>query len=192
MRAHIGLVLALTVSVAAGLLYSQLGHRRGYTLKPGGPAPSFRLPALTGPEVDLAALRGKVVVLNFWATWCPPCVAEMPSLERLHRETSGDGVVVLTVSVDQDAAALAEFVQKSSLTLPVLRDPDERVPVGLYRVTGYPETFIIDPEGNVRDHVVGGTDWSTPDAVHHIRAYRTAASGESGASPMSSSTSPTR
>ena len=176
MRAHLGLALALTLSVAGGLTYSRLQLQKGYALKPGGPAPMFRLPAVAGPEVALEGFRGKVVVLNFWATWCPPCVAEMPSLERLHRQTSGDGVVVLTVSVDQDDEALRSFREKLGLTLPVLRDPDERVSMGLYRVTGYPETFIIDSEGNLRDHVVGETDWSTPQAVQHLRSYREPAS----------------
>ena len=83
----------VAVVVAAAFAYVHLAENKGYALKAGSEAPGFRLPSLAGGEVDLASQRGKVVVLNFWATWCPPCVAEMPSLERLHRSLAPEGVV---------------------------------------------------------------------------------------------------
>ena len=102
-----GIVAVVVVSAFA---YVRLAENKGYALKVGGAAPPFRLPALAGGEVDLAAQRGKVVVVNFWATWCPPCVAEMPSLERLHRALAPEGLAVVTVSTDEDEAELRRFV----------------------------------------------------------------------------------
>jgi peroxiredoxin len=163
-----------TAAVAAVVLVAALGYVRlaedkGYALKAGTPAPGFRLPALAGGEVDLASLRGKLVVLNFWATWCPPCVAEMPSLERLHRALGREGLAVVTVSTDEDETELRRFVSERKLTLPVLRDPGGRLAAGAYRTTGYPETFVLDPAGLVQQHYVGPAEWDTPEALAHFR-----------------------
>ena len=131
--------------MAAAFAYVHLAENKGYALQAGSEAPGFRLPSLAGGEVDLASQRGKVVVLNFWATWCPPCVAEMPSLERLHRALSPEGLSVVTVSTDEDEAELRRFVAERALTLPVLKDPGGRVAAAEYRTTGYPETFVAGP-----------------------------------------------
>jgi len=163
---------AATVVVVVGLAfaYVRLAENKGYALKKGSVAPAFRLPALAGGEVDLGSLRGRVVVLNFWATWCPPCVAEMPSLERLHRALGPEGLAVVTVSTDVDEAELARFVSEHGLTLPVLRDPGGRVAAGAYRTTGYPETFTLDRGGVVLEHVIGPAEWDTPEALARFRA----------------------
>ena len=161
-----GIVVAVVVA-AFGYVY--LAENKGYALKQGSEAPGFRLPALAGGEVDLAALRGKVVVVNFWATWCPPCVEEMPSLERLHRALAPEGLAVITISPDEDEAELRRFVSERSLTLPVLRDPGGRVAAGAYRTTGYPETFVLDREGRVLEHVVGPAEWDSPERLDQLR-----------------------
>ncbi len=109
------------------------------------------------------------MVINFWATWCPPCVAEMPALDRLHRALSRDGLVVLGVSVDEDEAVLTSFIEKGGLTLKVLRDPGGAVAQGAYRTTGYPETFVVDAKGVIVETYVGPADWDTPDALDHFR-----------------------
>ena len=157
------------VVVAAAFGYVHLAENKGYALKAGSEAPGFRLPSLGGGEVDLAAQRGKVVVLNFWATWCPPCVAEVPSLERLHRALSPEGLSVLTVSTDEDEAELRRFVSARALTLPVLKDPGGRVAAGEYRTTGYPETFVLDREGRILRHVVGPAEWDSPETLAELR-----------------------
>jgi peroxiredoxin len=165
---RLALLVIAVVAVAFG--YVHLQQNKGYGLKAGTPAPPFALPVRGGGSVDLASLRGHVVVVNFWATWCPPCVAEMPSLDRLHRALSRDGLVVLGVSVDQDEAALTAFIEKSGgLTLKVLRDPGGAVASGRYLTTGYPETFVIDGAGVIRETYVGPADWDTPDALDHFR-----------------------
>jgi peroxiredoxin len=162
-------VAIVAVVVAAAFGYVYLAENKGYALKVGAEAPGFRLPSLAGGEVDLASQRGKVVVLNLWATWCPPCVAEMPSLERLHRALSPEGLSVVTVSTDEDEASLRKFVSQRALTIPVLMDPGGRVAAGKYRTTGYPETFLIDREGRILKHVVGPAEWDSPQMLAELR-----------------------
>jgi peroxiredoxin len=169
MRSTLRTAGIVAVVVAAAFAYVRLAENKGYALKAGTEAPGFRLPSLAGGEVDLASQRGKVVVLNFWATWCPPCVAEMPSLERLHRSLSPEGVSVVTVSTDEDEAALRRFVAEHALTLPVLKDPGGRVAAGEYRTTGYPETFVLDRNGRVLQHVVGPAEWDSTERLAYFR-----------------------
>jgi cytochrome c biogenesis protein CcmG/thiol:disulfide interchange protein DsbE len=159
----------VTVVVAAAFGYVHLAENKGYALKTGSEAPPFRLPALDGGEVDLASQRGKVVVVNFWATWCPPCVAEMPSLERLHRALAPEGLSVITVATDEDEAELRRFVSGRGLTLPVLKDPGGRVAGGEYRTTGYPETFVLDREGRLLEHKVGPDEWDSAARLARFR-----------------------
>jgi peroxiredoxin len=166
-RALRPLVVVVAVVLAA-FGYVRLAEDKGYALKKGTTAPPLRLPALAGGEVDLASLRGRLVVLNFWATWCPPCVQEMPSLERLHRALGKEGLSVVSVSVDEDEGVLRRFVQEHGVTFPVLRDPGGRL-AAAYRTTGYPETFEIDAQGVVREHYVGPAEWATPEALEHFR-----------------------
>jgi cytochrome c biogenesis protein CcmG/thiol:disulfide interchange protein DsbE len=160
-------IVAVVVALAFG--YVRLAGQKGYPLQPGSAAPAFRLPALSGEDVDLASQRGKIVVLNFWATWCPPCVAEMPSLERLHRTLFPEGLSVVTVSTDEDELELRRFVRERALTLPVLRDPGGRVAAELYRTTGYPETFVIDRAGRLLQHAVGPAEWDSPERIADLR-----------------------
>jgi thiol-disulfide isomerase/thioredoxin len=159
----------VAVVVAAAFAYVHLAEHRGYALRAGSEAPGFRLPSLAGGEVDLASRRGKVVLLNFWATWCPPCVAEMPSLERLHQALGPEGLSVVTVSTDEDAAELRRFVAAHSLTLPVLEDPGGRLAAGEYRTTGYPETFVLDRDGRLLQHVVGPAEWDSAEKLAYFR-----------------------
>jgi cytochrome c biogenesis protein CcmG, thiol:disulfide interchange protein DsbE len=160
-------IVAVVVAVAFGYVY--MAGNKGYALKKGSEVPGLRLPALSGGEIDLASQRGKVVVLNFWATWCPPCVAEMPSLERLHRALGPEGLSVVTVSTDEDEAELQRFVSRLSLTLPVLKDPGGRAAASAYHTTGYPETFVLDREGRLLEHVVGPDEW---DSAERIAGFR--------------------
>jgi cytochrome c biogenesis protein CcmG, thiol:disulfide interchange protein DsbE len=167
-------IVAIVIVLALG--YLQLAGHKGYALSSGTPAPGFRLPSLAGGETELASLRGKVVVVNFWATWCPPCVDEMPSLERLHRALGPEGLAVLAVSTDEDLADLRRFVGEQALTLPVLRDPGGRVAADDYHTTGYPETFVIDRSGVLLQHTVGPAEWDTPQALAYFRGLLGSAS----------------
>jgi len=130
------------------------------TVAAGKLAANFKLKDLRGDEVSLAALRGKVVFLNVWATWCAPCREEMPSIESLYRNFKGDkDFVVLAVSQDTDGSVVAPFVKQNRLQFTVLLDPRNQVGER-YDVNGIPETFIIGRDGRIVAHHVGPYDWS--------------------------------
>lgn len=160
-------LVAIVVAVAFG--YVHLAENRGYALKKGAETPNFHLPSLAGEEVDLTSHRGQVVLLNFWATWCPPCVAEMPSLERLHGALGPEGLAVITVSADEDEEELRAFVARYELSLPVLLDPGGLTAAAAYHTTGYPETFLLDRQGRLVRHYVGPAEWDTPEALAYFR-----------------------
>jgi peroxiredoxin len=163
------LAAVVGLALVVGWAFVSARSAKGYALKTGAPAPDFRLPSLTGEAVGLAGLRGRIVVVNFWATWCPPCVEEMPSLERLHRALGPEGLVVLGISADEDEAALKAFVARAGVTFPILRDPGGRSAAALYRTTGYPETFVIDAKGVLHETFIGPADWAAPGAIDHFR-----------------------
>jgi cytochrome c biogenesis protein CcmG/thiol:disulfide interchange protein DsbE len=159
-------VIAIVGGAAFGFI--SLQERKGYGLKPGAAVPDFRLRALSGGTTDLGALRGRVVLVNFWATWCPPCVEEMPSLERLHRALGPEGLVVLGVAVDRDDKPVQDFVAKVGVSFPILRDPEAHA-AAEYRTTGYPETFVVGRDGALLRRFVGPAQWDTPEALGYFR-----------------------
>jgi cytochrome c biogenesis protein CcmG, thiol:disulfide interchange protein DsbE len=135
-------------------------------LAPGDSVPDFSLTDLSGRPVRLADYQGKVVVLNFWATWCPPCVEEMPSLKRFNDEFASRGVVVLAVSEDDDEQALRRFIDTHQIRFTVARDPGRKVAAS-YQTYKYPETYILDRRGKLLRKIVGPEDWSS----EAMRAY---------------------
>ncbi len=129
---------------------------------PGNSAPDFTLRNLAGQEVKLADLRGKVVLVNFWATWCPPCREEIPSMDRLNRAMAGKPFQMLAISIDEGGKEAVEaFFRKAGVTLPTLLDPGQKTGKR-YGITGVPETFIVDKNGVILKKVVGALDWSDP------------------------------
>jgi len=130
----------------------------------GSPAPAFTLSDGT-QTVDLARLRGHTVVLNFWSTWCLPCVQELPSLIALqHRQPQ---LVVLTISQDEDAAAYRQFLADHHVDLVSLRDPSARIP-HLYGTVKIPETYIIDRDGVLRRKFVNAQNWASPEILDYL------------------------
>ncbi len=117
-------------------------------------------------KVSLHDFRGKVVVLNFWATWCPPCVEEMPSLVKLQSNLK-DRVVVLAVSVDEDERSYRTFLKKNNVDLLTVRDPQQKSNE-LYGTFKFPETYIIDRQGVVQRKFIGPVDWARPDVVEYL------------------------
>ena len=116
------------------------------------PAPDFELTASDGQVVRLGELRGKVVLLNFWATWCPPCKAEMPDLNALQREYGADrDFVVLGINDMENAADVVAFAEREGIAFPLLLDPDGRVIKDLFDVRYLPTSMIIDRDGRIRD-----------------------------------------
>ena len=138
-------------------------------LQPGHPAPDFSFPGLDGKMVGLGDYKGKVVFFNIWATWCPPCREEMPSMEKLYKELKGEDFEILAVSIDASGMkAVAPFVKEYHLSFPVLLDP-EGTTKSLYGTTGIPESFIINKEGKIEQIIIGPMDWATPDVVRFFR-----------------------
>jgi peroxiredoxin len=134
-----------------------------------GPAPDFSVIDLAGKAIRLSGLRGKVVVLNVWTTWCPPCREEMPSMERLYGQLRGPDFELLAVSEDEGGIEpVRAFVRDVGVTFPVAHDPERQVGTR-YGVWGYPETFIIDREGRVVERVIGPRVWDAPEQVAMLR-----------------------
>jgi len=135
----------------------------------GVPAPNFTLPGLDGQMISLADYKGKVVFLNIWAAWCPPCVEEMPSMEKLYQELKGEDFEILAVSIDVfGAKEVIPFMKKHTLSFPALTDTKGTIK-SLYQTTGVPESFIIDKKGIIVEKVIGPRDWATPGAFRYFR-----------------------
>jgi peroxiredoxin len=134
--------------------------------KVGKAAPDFTLADLNDKEIRLADFRGKVVFLNFWATWCKPCKEEMPSMEVLHKNFEKDGLVVLAVSIDRVTTTkdIPPFIKSMNLSFPVLIDSWGKTDMP-YKRMGVPETFIIDQQGVIREIVIGPRDWTRLDSL---------------------------
>lgn len=140
-------------------------------LRPSPPrkAEEFAVPAPDGRTIRLSDHRGRVVFLNFWATWCPPCREEMPAMERLFRETRAEGLVMLAVSVDADPAVVVPFIEEHRLTFMVAIDRTMEV-ADRYGVRGLPATFIVDRQGFLAAVALGPRSWDSPDSVALVRA----------------------
>jgi cytochrome c biogenesis protein CcmG, thiol:disulfide interchange protein DsbE len=144
----------------------------------GTRAPDFTATALGGGAVRLEQLRGQVVLLNIWATWCGPCRDEMPSLERLHQQLGARGLKIVAVSVDASPGLIdpdgrrggdvAAFVRELGLTFTIWHDPEGGVQ-RTYRTTGVPETFLIGRDGVIRQKVIGATEWDDSSRVELIQ-----------------------
>lgn len=162
----------LVVALVAGLilvamfLVVWLQSAKYEPLTVGKQAPEFQLPDLNDKEIRLSDYRGKVVFLNFWATWCKPCREEMPSMEILNKNFEKDGLVILAVSIDRVTTTkdIPPFVKGMNLTFPVLIDSWGRTDKP-YKRMGVPETFIIDQEGIIREIVIGPRDWTRLDSL---------------------------
>lgn len=127
----------------------------------------IELPDLNGNRVRLSDFRGRVVLLNFWASWCPPCLEEMPSMEELHRAMGTEGLVVLAVNLGEDAPGVRKFMHERGLTFPVLMDRGESpLSFGAY---GIPVTYLIDRRGRAAAKVVGSHDFSSEVSRDAIR-----------------------
>ncbi len=135
------------------------------------PAPALSLRDLDGTMHDLAALRGKVVLVNFWATWCPPCRREMPSMERLSRALAGEAFAVLAVDVGEDADTVEGFVSQldTGPTFPILLDTRSQA-MQAWKVAGLPTTFVVDRRGRIVGTAIGGREFDHPEMVKAIRA----------------------
>jgi len=161
--------LAVAAAFALALAIAPAHCGREEPFRAGEKAPALVFTDLEGQEKALSTYEGRVVVLNLWATWCAPCLTELPSLDRLHRALSRDGLVVLAVSVDARGTDLAAFIKERGLGLPVLRDPGGASTSPALHVEGYPTTFVIDAAGRLRERYLGIADWDLPESLDHFR-----------------------
>lgn len=168
-------VVAL-VALLAGLIW--VNRDRFTPLDAGSSAPDYTAVSLTGDTVALSSFTGDVVLLNVWATWCRPCIIEMPALQRLHEELGDEGLRVVAVSVDAPGGVIGafgepggdvrEFVERLRLSFMVLHDPSGGIQAP-YQVNGLPTTYVIDRSGRIRRKVLGAAAWDEPPLVDEIR-----------------------
>jgi cytochrome c biogenesis protein CcmG/thiol:disulfide interchange protein DsbE len=144
---------------AAALLLATGCSRGAHPVQLGRAAPDFTVSDSTD-SVHLAKYRGKVVVLNFWASWCGPCIQETPGLEALHHEQPD--LAILGVSVDENEGAYRQFLVRHHVDIATVWDPNKTA-ANLYHTEGWPETYIIDRQGVIRRKVVGDPDWTNPE-----------------------------
>jgi thiol-disulfide isomerase/thioredoxin len=169
-----GLLLLLLVLVAVGWL----ARHRFLPVEVGSNAPDFVATDLDGRQVSLDDLRGEVVLLNIWATWCPPCREEMPSMQRLHERLGGEGLRIVAVSIDAEPGQvdaggrrggdIEAFAMDWGLSFAIWHDPDGEIE-RIYRTIGVPESFVIDRNGVIVKKVIGATEWDSEANVDLIR-----------------------
>ncbi len=153
------LKVAALIVIVGGSVYFALRQSAPHPVAIGDRAPDFSVPALPLGDLDLKNYIGQVVVVNLWATWCPPCVEETPSLVQFAEKMRDHGVVVLGISVDQDLTALKDFVQENKIPYPVGRDPNQTLS-SRYGTYQFPESYILDRHGRLAEKIIGATDWN--------------------------------
>lgn len=164
------ILAGVVLVVAVGLAWVE---RDDSPVAPGAPAPAFEAHDLNGEPVRLEDYRGRVVLLNIWATWCFPCRTEMPSMQRLHDEYEGTDFEVVAVSIDEASGSgtggrggvrekIRAFADSLGLTFEILHDPSGGIQEA-YRAVGVPESFVIGRDGVIYRRVPGATRWDTPE-----------------------------
>lgn len=158
------LVDSICIVLGFALLFSACHSSRLPRI--GSSAPDFTVQD-SEHRITLSQLRGQVVVLNFWATWCAPCVEEMPSLVEMQRRLKDRGVTVVAVSVDVDDGAYRQFVKKHGVSLLTVRDGGQKAN-GLYGTFKFPETYVIDRKGIMRRKFIGPIDWNSAEMTEFL------------------------
>ncbi|MCL2244109.1 MAG: TlpA family protein disulfide reductase [Treponema sp.] len=130
---------------------------------------NFSLPMLNGETRTLSSYKGKVVILNFWATWCPPCRAEMPSMEILYNRLQNQGLEILAVDIGETSSAVQQFLRSNNYTFPVFLDQSGRTG-SLYGVEAIPTSFIIDRSGKIISRIVGSIQWDSQRVISGFEA----------------------
>jgi peroxiredoxin len=168
---RLAIILAAIFSLSPSIAIAHDPALHGFrvvTFKRSIAAPEFILKNLSGEIVKLEQFRGDYILLNFWATWCPPCVKEMPSMERLQQKFKDKGIRVVAISLDKEPQAkVAAFVARLNLSFPILLDPDGIVS-DPYGANALPSTFILNPDGRVIAAAKGERDWYGEEAISYF------------------------
>jgi len=163
LRIAVGLLTVALVAVVASTL-------RDNVVQAGDPAPDFSIQTAAGRSISTGNFGGKILVLNFWATWCPPCISELPSLNQMAAELKGSGVVVLGISVDKEKNAYDGFLKKVKLNFDTAHDPEGEIAFD-YGTFKYPETYVIGRDGKVIEKFIADPDWMDPQILARLRSY---------------------
>ncbi len=177
-RLPIFLGFLVALALALGAVYLSTGGKEDGKENPAGapkeipkegyPAPQFSLQDLGGRQIELSDFRGKVVLLNFWATWCAPCRREIPSLERLYLMRKDEGFEIVAVNTERASASkVASFVEEYGMSFPILLNPQGDVG-SRYRVRAIPTSFLLDKKGVIRWQIVGGREWESSYVLDRI------------------------
>jgi peroxiredoxin len=162
------LIVLLVVIGGGAYIYSNMPSTTAVVA--GDVAPDFTLEDTKGNKVTLSALRGKVVMVNFWATWCPPCIEEMPSMERLNKFMADEDFVMLAINTEKNGRSVVpEFLKKNPHDFTVLYD-DQTTVQQQYGVYKFPESFIVGKDGTVVEKIIGPLDWSSPKTVAYLKS----------------------
>lgn len=156
-----------TTAVLAGLVLAGAAQAANFEARPATPAPELKAQDLAGATRTLADYRGKVVLLNFWASWCPPCLREMPSMERLREKMAGRPLVIVALDSAETRKEVEAFLAKMQLGFPVLLDPDGSN-TKRWRVFALPTSFLLDASGRIRYVLTGPIEWDEDAAVAKI------------------------
>jgi len=151
---HKILIAILVMILTTGLLITGCATGSEPTAAVSNAAPDFQLQNLNGQSITLSDFKGKPVLINFWATWCQPCVFEMPFIQEIHDEWSDKGLMVLAINIGDSSSEVEQFLQNHNLSLPVLLDTSKAV-AQTYSIRGIPTTFFIDKEGMIQEKIIG-------------------------------------
>ena len=168
------LVVVVVIIAAAGGWYMSGPEKKStssYSLPTiGSTAPDFQLVDTAGEVRSLSSMRGKVVLVNFWATWCPPCKAEMPSMEELYLNYGNGNFEILAINIDDDGpAVMSDFLKENPHTFPILFDSEFQART-LYGVSMFPETFVVDKGGIITKKLIGAIDWTSPQMLSYLNS----------------------
>lgn len=158
--------IAILLVVLVVVVYSSIHER---IVNKGDAAPDFTITADNGRTITASNFGGRLLVLNFWATWCQPCVQEVPSLDQFAKEMAGSGVVVLGVSMDTNPKLYHDFLTRSHISFLTARDPGAKISAD-YGTFKYPESYVIDTKGKVVLKVVGAIDWTNGNTVNAVKS----------------------
>lgn len=165
----VALCVALGIWLGPALADDRLAALKAARVAPGTVAAPFGLVSLEGPSFDLGRLKGKIVVVNFWATWCGPCKEEMPAFERLRQQLDPERFALLTITTDLQREGIRQFLANLHVQLPVLFDEDQAVSQA-YLVRALPTTVFIDQQGVLIGRAVGPREWDAPTAVQALQS----------------------
>jgi len=162
------ILLGVLAVLFAGFLYTIRNSFEQRIVQKGDSAPGFSVTTDSGKRISRSDFGGKLLVLNFWATWCPPCVEELPSLHQFAQQVGDSGVVVLGVSIDKSEQNYKRFLQRNRVAFETARDPDANI-AAEYGTFKWPETYVIGKDGKVLQKYIGPVEWTDPKVIASIR-----------------------